>query len=87
LIRHQYCAVAHVLSHLVNQCSGPKSGFKHKCRASAAFGLQNEANLQPELINTLFCVASTLTRETEHYIFIKWKSRLLMRNIYLFPTV
>jgi len=34
------------MTHSVNLASGPKSGFKYKCRARAGFGLQNEARLQ-----------------------------------------
>jgi len=44
--RHQYPAVAHILTHLVNLVFGPKSGFKSNDRARAWFGLQNEARLQ-----------------------------------------
>jgi len=38
-LRHQYPAVAHILTHSVNLAFGPKSGFKNKCRARAGFGL------------------------------------------------
>lgn len=37
LLRHQYRAVAYILTHSVNLAFGPKSGFKNKCRAE--FGL------------------------------------------------
>jgi len=51
-LRYQYHAVAHILGHLVNLASGPKSGFKNKCQVRAClsfragFWFQNKARLQ-----------------------------------------
>jgi len=36
-LRHQYPAVEHIWTHLVNLASGPKSGFKNKSRFRAGF--------------------------------------------------
>jgi len=46
LLRHQYLAVAHIVTRLENLGFGPKSGFKNKCWARSVFRLQNEARLQ-----------------------------------------
>jgi len=45
-LRHQYPAVAHILTHSVSLSFGSKSGFKNNCRARAGFGLPNEARFQ-----------------------------------------
>jgi len=39
LLRHQYPAVAHILTHSVNLAFGLKSGFKNKCQDRAGFRL------------------------------------------------
>jgi len=45
-LRFWYPAVAHIFTHTANLASGPKSGFKNKCRTRAGFGLHNGAHLQ-----------------------------------------
>jgi len=45
LTRHQYPAVAQILTHSVNLAFGPKAGFKYRRRARAGFGRQYEAHL------------------------------------------
>ena len=46
LLRHQYSAVAHILTHSVNLAFGPESGLKNKCWAWDMFGHENEGRLQ-----------------------------------------
>jgi len=41
LLRHQYPAVGHILTRLVNSAFDPKSGFKNKSRARARFKIVN----------------------------------------------
>jgi len=54
LLRHQYPAVTHILTHTVNFAFRPNSDFENKEGARAVLGFQSEARLQLWIIETFY---------------------------------
>jgi len=58
-----YSAVAHVLTPSENLAFGPKSGFKNKRRARAAFGLRSGLKMRPFYNSVWVCMQGPTRRD------------------------
>jgi len=74
LLRHQYPAVAHTLTHSVNLAFRSKWGFENICQAG--FGLYNEARLQ-----LCFLLRWPERANSAHLHICAWKLRLGVYNL------